>query len=40
MADGGKKGNVQPSFWFAETMKYLYLIHADANFLYVTEEKP
>lgn len=30
---GGKKGNFQPSFWFAETMKYMYLIQSDRNFL-------
>lgn len=34
MPDGGKKFNFQPSFWFAETLKYMYLIHADKDFLY------
>lgn len=23
---GGKSGNFQPSFWFAETLKYMFLI--------------
>ena len=28
-ADGGEKDNNQESFFFAETLKYAYMIHAD-----------
>jgi len=30
-ADGGKKKHEQDSYFFAETLKYAYMIHADVN---------